>query len=154
MKTVEICCILRYTTTKLFMQMSAILKKNKKHFLIILIGLIIIFFFYKCPLHYLIGIPCPGCGFTRACMTALTLHFKEAFYDHPLFFLVIPGVVYYGLYYFKIFRFSKKIEEVIFILLIIAFFLTYIIRIKMGSEIVSIDLKSSLFFRIATQIKK
>lgn len=44
-----------------------------------------------CPIALLTGLPCPGCGLTRACIAALTLHWKEAFALHPLF-LLIPVV--------------------------------------------------------------
>ena len=45
-----------------------------------------------CPIKFLTGISCPGCGMTRAWLSALHLHFAEAFAYHPLFWLV-PAVV-------------------------------------------------------------
>lgn len=43
-----------------------------------------------CPIRRLTGIPCPGCGMTRACLAALRLDFAEAFRLHPLWFLPVP----------------------------------------------------------------
>ena len=30
-----------------------------------------------CPMKILLGIPCPGCGLTHACLEILTLHWKR-----------------------------------------------------------------------------
>lgn len=40
-----------------------------------------------CPLKWLTGVSCAGCGMTRAVLCALRLRFDQAFYYHPLFFL-------------------------------------------------------------------
>lgn len=37
-----------------------------------------------CIIKHLTGISCPGCGMTRACMSALRLDFSAAFAYHPL----------------------------------------------------------------------
>ena len=41
-----------------------------------------------CPIRYVTGIPCPGCGLTRAYWAVLHLDFAAAFSYHPLFWLV------------------------------------------------------------------
>jgi len=50
-----------------------------------------------CPIKWLTGISCPGCGMTRACVSALTLQFSQAFFYHPLWvalpFVLIAWVV-------------------------------------------------------------
>lgn len=38
-----------------------------------------------CPIKFLTGISCAGCGMSRAWMAALKLDFSTAFYYHPLF---------------------------------------------------------------------
>jgi hypothetical protein len=43
-----------------------------------------------CPTAATFGIPCPGCGLTRATLAAMHGHFAEAFHYHPLFFFVTP----------------------------------------------------------------
>ena len=45
-----------------------------------------------CPIRYLTGVSCPGCGMTRAWLSVLHLHLGEAFAYHPLFWLVPPAV--------------------------------------------------------------
>lgn len=43
-----------------------------------------------CVFRRITGIPCPGCGMTRAHLAALRLDFRAAFYYHPLWFLPVP----------------------------------------------------------------
>lgn len=45
-----------------------------------------------CPLRAVTGVPCPGCGLTRAWLAALRLDFPAAFQAHPLF-LLAPALV-------------------------------------------------------------
>ncbi|MFZ5987065.1 MAG: DUF2752 domain-containing protein [Bacillota bacterium] len=44
-----------------------------------------------CIIKNIFGIPCPGCGMTRAYLNFLKFDFKAAFYYHPLFLL--PAVI-------------------------------------------------------------
>ena len=52
-----------------------------------------------------VGLPCPGCGMTRAFFCLLHLDIKSAFYYHPLFWFV---PVYAGLAVFKRIKYGKK----------------------------------------------
>ncbi len=40
-----------------------------------------------CPIKFITGISCAGCGMTRAYLALLRLNFSEAFHYHPLFWL-------------------------------------------------------------------
>ncbi len=42
-----------------------------------------------CPLRIITGIPCPGCGMTRAALSVLTFHFAQALEYHPLIYFWI-----------------------------------------------------------------
>lgn len=47
-----------------------------------------------CPIKYLTGVSCAGCGMSRAWFRALTLDFAGAVHYHPLFWIVpIFGVL-------------------------------------------------------------
>jgi hypothetical protein len=48
-----------------------------------------------CPTASIFGIPCPGCGLTRATLAALRGDFTEALHFHPLVFILTP--IYVGL---------------------------------------------------------
>ena len=41
-----------------------------------------------CITYYLVGLPCPACGLTRAFMSLARLEFRQAFAYNPLFFAV------------------------------------------------------------------
>ena len=43
-----------------------------------------------CPIRYLTGISCAGCGMTRAWLALLRLDLPGAFAFHPLFWLPVP----------------------------------------------------------------
>lgn len=47
-----------------------------------------------CPMAAVLGIPCPGCGLTRATLALLHGNFALAFRFHPLVFWVAPVYVF------------------------------------------------------------
>ena len=54
-----------------------------------------------CPIKHLTGISCPGCGMTRACLSALRLDLAAAFAYHPLWIALPPVAVLAPVLYFK-----------------------------------------------------
>ena len=50
-----------------------------------------------CVYEALIGLPCPGCGMTRAWVSVFTGNWNAAFFNHPLFWLP-PVIVLVFLY--------------------------------------------------------
>lgn len=46
-----------------------------------------------CPIKFMTGVSCPGCGLTRAWLEVLRLDVPAAFAYHPLFWLVPPALV-------------------------------------------------------------
>jgi hypothetical protein len=51
--------------------------------------------FPVCLTAGVLGLPCPGCGLTRATLAALHGRFEEAFRLHPLFLPVAPIYAYF-----------------------------------------------------------
>jgi hypothetical protein len=47
------------------------------------------------------GVPCPGCGMTRAAFNLLLGNFAASFYYHPLFFAAVLTAVYIAVRYIK-----------------------------------------------------
>lgn len=66
-------------------------------------GLLLTWTGVHCPIRYLTGIPCPGCGMTRACLTlafgpgGLGDRLVRAFQYHPLV-VVIPPLLLYAIF--------------------------------------------------------
>lgn len=50
-----------------------------------------------CPVAALSGVPCPGCGLTRAALALISGDFTAAFALHPLVFVAAPLVALLGL---------------------------------------------------------
>ena len=52
---------------------------------------------WGCPLQHFTGVPCPGCGLSRALFALLRLDFAAAFRYHPMIY-VLPPVALYTLF--------------------------------------------------------
>ena len=90
-----------------------------------------------CSIKYVAGISCAGCGMSRAILSALKFDFASAFAYHPLWFIVIPAVIALVILGAN----GKKRASTVFLISIGALFLiTWIIRIILKDEIVSINL--------------
>lgn len=53
------------------------------------------FLYSLCPMVLITGLPCPGCGLTRAGVRLLRLDFAGAFQIHPF---IYPIVIYLGIF--------------------------------------------------------
>lgn len=93
----------------------------------IYIILSIIFKFTSCISKLLIGIPCPGCGITRAFLCLIKLDIKGAIYYNPLIFIV-PIIIW--ILIFKERPIINKIykSRLFWILLFCLIFIVYILR--------------------------
>ncbi len=114
-------------------------KTKKTAYVRILIWIVciaaVLFYFYRCPMEYFLGIPCPGCGMSRALLAFVHLDFIKAFYFHPLFWLVPAAAVLWILDRLHIFIFSKKIRQRLLLWTGILFLLVYAIRLLFGSPV-------------------
>ena len=119
----------------------------RKCFYLFLLAVCLLFF-YHCPFDYLLGISCPGCGMTRALFSVLLLRFSQAFYYHPGIYLIIPGFLLWCLDYFKLLSLKKRTKKVLLSIGITALILIYFIRLFSGSDIVRVDIKSGLIYRL------
>ena len=98
-----------------------------------------------CPIRFLTGISCPGCGMTRAVFSALRLRFLDAFRFHPLWVLLLPAVASIG--YLSLKK-KKNARRTVMILCAALLLVIYIIRMAMGSEIVTFDLSQGAIVRL------
>lgn len=98
-----------------------------------------------CPFRFFFGITCPGCGITRACVSALLLDFSAAFYFHPLWFAVPCGICCLAVFY--ILGRKRLFYSTLFVLGL-AFITVYFIRLILGCEITAFAVKESFLYKI------
>ena len=67
---------------------------------------------WGCPVQHFTGVPCPGCGLSRAAFALLRRDFAAALRWHPMIF-VLPPVVLYALFGKKPLLGSKTRERVL-----------------------------------------
>lgn len=114
-------------------------------FLLFLIPAAMQIFGITCPIKFLTGISCAGCGMTRAWISVLHLQFKDAFYYHPLFFTVPAACVVFFLKK----RISKKLYTAFFGVIIAAFIIVYLYRMLFGeNDIVVFEPENNLICKI------
>ena len=98
-----------------------------------------------CPIKFITGISCAGCGMSRAWMAFFQLDMAKAFEYHPLFWLV-PIAVIVLLCKSKI---NIKIYKIIIFTIIIMFAIVYICRlIWSGYDVVVFEPQNNILFRI------
>lgn len=131
-------------------------KPSIKSFLIPVTAIIIIYAVFHfagigCPIKYLTGISCAGCGMTRALMHALKFDLEAAFYYHPLWMLT-PVLI--GLILFKQ-RLDKKVFTIILSVIIAFFIIIYIIRlISPDNTVVVIDTSQSAVIKLMKILRR
>lgn len=102
-----------------------------------------------CPIKYVTGIACAGCGLTRAWKSVFELDFGMAFYYHPLYWFVpIVG----GILWFKE-RMPGMVWKVLVGSSVIVVLAVYGIRLMdPNNTIVVIDVDNGLIGRIISLI--
>lgn len=97
-----------------------------------------------CPIRHFTGIPCAGCGMTRAILSALRLNFHQAFYYHPLFWMVpVAGIILLSQDHL-----SKKWNRVFWYLFIILFLGVYIFRLINRDPVLEINIQNGVVCQI------
>lgn len=101
-----------------------------------------------CPIKYITGISCAGCGMSRAWLALLHFDLKKAIYYHPLFWL--PPVVVLSLLLKKN---NAKLFKIILCLSAMLFLSVYVCRlIDMKESIVVFKPEDNIVFRIIRYI--
>lgn len=106
----------------------------------------------SCPILKLTGISCPGCGMTRALISALQFNFAKAFYFHPLWLIfIIFSVLLIILYIYE----KKKMFKLFLGFTIVLFIFTYILRLFLyENDIVNINIEQGLIYQFFHTIFK
>ncbi len=100
-----------------------------------------------CPILFMTGISCAGCGMTRAWLSLFRLDFGAAFYYHPLFWLPALLIV--------LFLFEKRIFKQWSWLWAALFLFVYGIRMFAGQgEIVMFRPEEGFLYRMFIFLRK
>lgn len=97
-----------------------------------------------CPIKFVTGIACPGCGMTRAVISLIRFDFKDAIMYHPMVF-TLPLIII--LYLFRN-NVNKRLFNSLLIVIIAAFIITYIVRMVTGSRVVVFNPTNGLIYKI------
>jgi hypothetical protein len=77
----------------------------------------------------LLGIECPGCGFTRATFSLLNLDFKQALSFNPTVIFIIPISILEVIYFSNKSDFIGKVKYLTYISFVATLFILYAFRI-------------------------
>lgn len=104
-----------------------------------------------CPIKFITGISCLGCGMTRAWLSLLRFDLAAAFYYHPLFAVPPVAVVVY----FLKSKINIKIYKIIMLTIVIAFITIYLYRlIFTDGDIVVFEPQNNIIFRLLGHERK
>ena len=78
----------------------------------------------SCPILYLTGVRCPGCGMTRALLSAVRLDFATAFSYHFMF-PSVPLLYFCFLRDGKLFK-NKTLNIIFYVIIILGFAVNWI----------------------------
>lgn len=129
--------------------------KEKKEMFSAIMAVIILYVILEnigvtCPIKFVTGISCAGCGMSRAWMAFLNLDLNKAFYFHPLF-LLPPICIFIFVFKNKI---NIRIYKMMIVTVIILFFCVYLYRmIDAGNDIVVFEPQNGLLFRLINFVK-
>ena len=131
------------------------MKKKNEMITIVLVVIFVVAIMYfsgiGCPILKMTGIPCFGCGMTRACVSLLHFDFAAALYYHPMVFL-IPFCIVALLTAPKL---PKKAVNGIVTTVIVLFVLVYLVRLfDAENEIVKWNIKEGVLYKFFDKINQ
>ena len=106
----------------------------------------------SCPIKYVTGVSCPGCGMSRATWAILRLDFSAAVYYHPLCFAM--PLVAAGLIFTHATRRHRAFSAILFGIAA-AMIAVYLYRLHfLEQDVVVADVGSGLVARIFRTLRK
>ena len=130
-------------------KISGIKVKRALRILVIhILTAVVLIWVWRCPFYFLFGIPCPGCGITRACLALLGGSVAEAFYWNPMF-LPAGAAFLYAIHREKIpVRPGRRTEMICAAVLVAGMTICYIYRVVLGHGPITADPENGLLFRL------
>lgn len=125
--------------------------KNHREAVIIIIALIVYcvlayLFRIPCPIKYITGVSCPGCGMTRSLSALVTLDFGMAVYYHPMIFVILPAA---PLVYFLGKRNMHRQKKIVVCVLVLMFLAVYLFRfLCLRSPVLVFEPENGIYVRL------
>lgn len=120
------------------------------------------FTIWHCPVRLLFGVPCPGCGTTRACISLLKLDVRAAFASQPVFPILI--LIFLYAVHRNVIRsnwimsgrvWRGRAEAAALAAAVLIVLAVYLIRlIRQDSPVMEISPEKGLVFRMAVKIRE
>ena len=116
-------------------------------------GIVIIALFYlmiesigiTCPIKFITGISCAGCGMSRAYISLFKGDISMAFYYHPLF--ILPPILLFSIVFRN--RIGSKLFKTIIVVSALLFVAVYVIRmLDMNNSVVVFEINNGLIFKV------
>lgn len=133
------------------------LKRKKKDYFIITIMLIVYALVMQitgvgCPIKFLTGISCPGCGITRACFSAVQFDFNTAMKYHPLFWLIVPSFIMIIVKDRNAFKEKNWFRLYIYVVVAVDL-IVYLFRLIRGNSLIVVcDISNGFIYKILKTI--
>ena len=86
----------------------------------------------SCPIKFITGISCAGCGMTRAWKSVMHGNLADAMYFHPLFWMTPIGFLWFILKDII----NRRLYNIVMWIMIAAFLVVYIYRMIIPGDIV------------------
>lgn len=106
-----------------------------------------------CPIRWLTGIPCAGCGMSRAAFALAHGHIREAVRLHPLVFLLPPGALFCAAYAFMPEKFPKRAVNIALWGTAALFVIVYTVRILHHDPVLYINLSEGMLWKLTREVK-
>ena len=101
-----------------------------------------------CPIKFMTGISCGGCGMTRAVFSVLRGDIKGAVMFHPL----IEMIPVYAVVYLLKGKINKQVFKAVTYCIVSLFIAVYIIRlISPYDSVVTVDIEKGFIFKITKE---
>lgn len=120
------------------------------------------FTIWHCPIRLMFGVPCPGCGTTRACISFLKLDVRTAFAYQPVFPLLV--LIFLYAIHRNVIRsnwimsgriWKDRIEAAVLAAAVLTILLVYFVRlVRQDSPVMEISPEKGLVFRMAVKIRE
>ena len=119
--------------------------------------LAVLLLIWQCPLDYLLGIPCPCCGMTRAFKSMVSLDLMASLSYHPL--MLPTGAAIWYLIHRNVlperFKLSRRAERTAGITLLVLLAAVYIYRIGFHPDsVVRFHTEDGLLFKFGEIFRK